>query len=112
MHEQGSGCGGDSAAVGEEPLERVDETGVAPAVVLEQLLHRLAVAVPRRLVELQVHQVAVGAKLLIGDGASLGYERSADASGVGGLANSPPGARCTLIDLAQSHYQPRRLHQR
>ena len=67
-----SGRGGDSAAVGEEPLERVDETGVAAAVVLDQLLHRLAIAVARRLVELQVDEVAVGTELLVRDRASLG----------------------------------------
>ena len=63
-----------AAAVGEEPLQRLDEPGAAPAVVLDQLLHRLAVAVVRRLVELQVHEVAVGAELLVGDGAPLGHQ--------------------------------------
>ena len=101
MHEEGPGSGGDPAAVGEEPLERVDQAGVAPSVVLDQLLHRLPVAVARRLVELEVHQVAVGTELLVGDSAALGHERAADSGRVGGLANPPPGACSAAVDVAQ-----------
>jgi hypothetical protein len=58
-------AGRHAAPIREEPLERLDERGAAPAVVLDQLLDRLPVAVVRRVVELEMHQVLVRAEPLV-----------------------------------------------
>ena len=95
-----AGAGRNAAARSQEALERLDQLRVAAAVVLDQRVHRLPVAVVGRLVELQVHQVAVGAELLVRDGAAVGRERPPDAGGVRCLAHPPPGAGRTAVDLA------------
>ena len=76
VHVERPGAGRHAVAVGEEPLERLDEPGAASAVVLDQLRHRLAVAVVRRLIGLEVDEVTVGAELLLGHRTAPGLEAS------------------------------------
>ena len=65
VHIEGAGAGGDAAPVGEVLLQGLDQPGAAALVVGDQLLDRLVVAVARRVLELKVDEVAIGAELLV-----------------------------------------------
>ena len=99
---EGAGARRDAAARGEIALERVDEVRVAFAVVVDQRAHGLAVAVARRLVELEVDEVAIGAEALVGDRATGGGERARDPRGVGRLAHAPACAGGAALGVAHA----------
>jgi hypothetical protein len=65
---------GHAAAIGEEALERLDQTRTAPAVVIEQLLDGEPVAVVGGVIHLEVNQVLVGTEALVRDRAAVGNE--------------------------------------
>ena len=64
------GSGGPDAAVGEVLLERAQQLRLAALVVVEQTLDRLAQPVVRRIVQREVHEVAVGAQRVVGQRAA------------------------------------------
>ena len=106
VHVERPGGGGDAAAVGEVLLEGLDEAGAAAAVVLGQRLDRLAIAVARRLITLEVDQVAVGAELLVADRAALDDQGAPDPRRVGGLAHPAPGAGRAPVEVTEADHDP------
>ena len=52
-----------------------------------------------------MHQVAVGAELVVRDGSALRSERAGDASRVGGLAHATPRSRRTSVGAGQTDQQ-------